>query len=714
MLYVKICKLTAKFKHMNKIYSVLSLLLCLLASTVSTAQPITLYNQFHGNYDFTMIGNTLNPIANGAVSTCSILTQSSANLNLQNNQTVVAAYLYWSGSGSVAQADLDVKLNGVDVVATRTFTNTMGTGIPLPFFGAFADVTTIVQNTGNGTYLFSDMDLSNVIAPYCSTGLNFGGWAIVIVYEDVNLPNNHILVYDGFDRVDGNNQNIYIQLTGLNVIDTQNSKIGFLTWEGDENISVTEEVRINNNLLSNPPLNPANNVFNCTNSFTGANNLWNMDLDFYMIGNYINVGDTSMNVHFRTGQDGVIAQNFVVNLSSELPDATIVIDDVLLTCDSRQITLEYTVYNTNSTLELPADTPIAFYVNNQLHANGSTQNIIPVNGSESGSVTFTVSNLLPDSFTIKAVVDDDGTGQGEVTEINENNNTDEVETSIQYSIELNQPDDIISCDEDNTGFVIFDLTTATNGLLVNPTNNVNYSYHLSAQDASNNTNAIANAQILAYSVPHETTRRIWIRVVNTDGEIECPSVVSFNLIAQRLPLAEYIEVISVCKNKSEMYADLTQAEIILAETYNYVDRLVFEYYPTLNDANFQTNQIFNANFYPLTNVPSKIYVRVTGKDNLWCENIIEIEVNDCTVPKGISPNADGKNDFFDLYAFRVLDLKIYNRHGKLVYEHGFGYVNQWYGQDMNGNKLPDGTYFYSFVTFKETYTGYIQVSHTNN
>src|SRR5690606_28563722 len=88
------------------------------------AQPIELYNTFFGQYDYTAIGNTMNPVENqlNAINPidypCQILTSSSANLNLAPGQNIVAAYLYWAGSGT---GDLNVTLNGTPVVAERDF-----------------------------------------------------------------------------------------------------------------------------------------------------------------------------------------------------------------------------------------------------------------------------------------------------------------------------------------------------------------------------------------------------------------------------------------------------------------------------------------------------------------------------------------------------------------------------------------------------------------
>lgn len=71
-----------------------------------------------------------------------------------------------------------------------------------------------------------------------------------------------------------------------------------------------------------------------------------------------------------------------------------------------------------------------------------------------------------------------------------------------------------------------------------------------------------------------------------------------------------------------------------------------------------------------------------------CTDCLEIQI-----PKGISPNGDTANESFDLSAYSIEAIEIFNRYGSKVYTHGI-YTNEWHGQSDNGKELPTGTYFY--------------------
>ncbi|WP_111842683.1 CARDB domain-containing protein, partial [Aequorivita antarctica] len=393
----------------------LILLLLLIFPLFIFSQPVQLFQQFNGRYDFTAVGNTLNaqPNFNGY---CGQLLQSSANLALNPGQTFVSAHLYW---GSIGTGDFDVALNGTPISAQRIFSHTFNGS---PYFSAYADVTALVGATGNGTYTFSDMDVQALLPGYCGT--NFGGWAIYVIYEDPSLLLNQISLFDGLESVSANNNNLSITLTNIDVSSDVLSKIGFLAWEGEAEIANGESLFINGTLISNA-LNPANNAFNGTNSYIGppanAQN-YNMDLDYYDLTGIVAQGDTSILIELESQQDFIMVNNIITSVNSELPDATIEIDDLGVLCQNNNIDVEYTVYNVNSTNELPANTPIAFYADAVLIGQTTTTNIIPLGGSESGTITLNIPIATPNNFNLRAVVDDIGNGTGIVAETDESNN----------------------------------------------------------------------------------------------------------------------------------------------------------------------------------------------------------------------------------------------------------------------------------------------------
>ncbi len=92
------------------------------------------------------------------------------------------------------------------------------------------------------------------------------------------------------------------------------------------------------------------------------------------------------------------------------------------------------------------------------------------------------------------------------------------------------------------------------------------------------------------------------------------------------------------------------------------------------------------------------------------EMIIDVfDINTYPIPKGISPNGDGKNENWDLISLDVITLKLYNRYGQLVYEKE-NYTNEWFGQNKTSQSLPDGTYFYVLHLECGTKTGWVYIN----
>ena len=111
---------------------------------------------------------------------------------------------------------------------------------------------------------------------------------------------------------------------------------------------------------------------------------------------------------------------------------------------------------------------------------------------------------------------------------------------------------------------------------------------------------------------------------------------------------------------------------------------------------------FSDSSYPKTSVSQLS----TGENILlWtvsngvCEpsfDYLNIHVHDLLIPTLITPNMDGKNDYFVLRGIETLgktELVIFDRRGAQVYKN-MNYDNSWNGVDYNGKPLLDDTYYY--------------------
>ena len=449
-------------------------------------------------------------------------TESTVNLSLNASDVIEKAYLYWAGSGD---GDFEVDLNSVTIAPDRTFSfNRIFNDIEYTYFSGFKDITTQVTATGNGSYTLSNLDISPFEELHLQRRTNFAGWAILIIYKNNNLPLNQINVYDGLQGVP---DELSITLNNLNVINNNNSEVGFIAWEGDS-LLATEEFRINGNLLSSP-LNPTNNVFNGTNTITGATNLYNVDLDIYNIQDNIAVGDTSAEITLSSFQDFVMINTVVTKLNSQLPDATIVIDAIEKTCDSNTILANYTIYNLNSTNPLPANTPFSVYIDGQLMQTLTTPTEIQIGSSLAGQISLVVPESISLNFELKFVVDDIGDGTGIVVELNENNNSDSTSDFLVFSPTNNLLENLLVCDEGLTSGT-FDFSSYEELVKTNPNDTI--TFHESNENAASTINAITNiSNYTAQSTPKE----IFVRVDNQN----CYILVPFTLITKKCPPTVY-------------------------------------------------------------------------------------------------------------------------------------------------------------------------------
>ncbi|MBU2947305.1 right-handed parallel beta-helix repeat-containing protein [Zobellia uliginosa] len=302
-------------------------------SQILANDPLTLFQEFDGYYDYSTTGGTLRTSPNGG-NPCAITTSSSNSLisPVPASASVERAYLYWSHSSTVR--DADVTFEGQSVSANLLYQTSLGNR---NFFGYVSDVTTIVQGVANlssNVFDFSGLTINNT-GEYCSTNTVLGGWALMVFYEDRSLPAVNINLYQGFDGLsnDGNS----FTLDSFYAISGTGAKASFLSWEGDpdldgsssgstnpEELSITNQ-RNQNFVLTGDGGQTGNNSYNSTiyDNTVGPpvyNNAstYGVDLDTYDISSFIQPADSEVTANVDVGQDFVISAAVVLKVPSNL------------------------------------------------------------------------------------------------------------------------------------------------------------------------------------------------------------------------------------------------------------------------------------------------------------------------------------------------------------------------------------------------------------
>lgn len=272
-----------------------------------------------------------------------------------------------------------------------------------------------------------------------------------------------------------------------------------------------------------------------------------------------------------------------------------------------------------------------------------------------------------------------------------------VRISEQIILPHNIEDVVVCVYEDKETYV--DLSALTSRILQNidEPQAFQVDFFTNQNDADANTNPIADPQNFK-PVTYPTV--VHVRV--TSLETGCYELTSFRIVAGEVPNMPIPADVQICTSY-----ELPGLPDPLFTYDKIVSKDVLTGFPIDTMNNVPAGTILPLGEYDIT-------IRMESSDG--CEKFItyNVLVVACELPKGISPNNDGLNDNLDLTYYRVLDLKIFNRHGKQVYSHGLGYTNQWEGQDSNGNMLPDGTYFVDVITPFERFTQWIQLSRQSN
>ncbi|AWH86422.1 hypothetical protein HYN59_15485 [Flavobacterium album] len=108
--------------------------------------------------------------------------------------------------------------------------------------------------------------------------------------------------------------------------------------------------------------------------------------------------------------------------------------------------------------------------------------------------------------------------------------------------------------------------------------------------------------------------------------------------------------------------------------------------------------------------PGEYSVAVETQEGCRGSMVYNVVSANCNIQRGISPNLDGRNDYFDLAGFDIEELSVFNRYGLKVYNRKH-YTTEWSGQSDNGEALPDGTYYYVIKTVAgQPKTGWVYIN----
>lgn len=208
-------------------------------------------------------------------------------------------------------------------------------------YAGFADVTALVRdnaNNVNGEY--SVADIAAGIGDADGTGY-YGGWGLVVVYENTKMPWRDVTMFDGLAYVVGNTTTSHeMQVSGFKAVQNTGTnqeikvKMGMMAGEGDRNIS-GDYFQIRNSANNgwktlNHANNSSDNFFNSSITTDintrnqGLNNNTGIDIAMFDLPNadrsIIDYGQTSTKFKYGSTQDTYIIYNIIFAVDAYIPE----------------------------------------------------------------------------------------------------------------------------------------------------------------------------------------------------------------------------------------------------------------------------------------------------------------------------------------------------------------------------------------------------------
>jgi hypothetical protein len=201
---------------------------------------------------------------------------SRAGVRLPEGSRVTYARLYWGGNLRVGEQK-PPKDNGRVLIAepggqykALLADTVVGHRVThgADAFQASADVTKLVRESGSGLYTVAQVN----VAMGRSTAGAWGGWTLVVAYENPDQPLRHLALWDGFDALNSRTAQ-EIRLSGLRLPENGTGRAGLVAYDGDRGRtgdSFTVSTGRGANTVLAGPTGPRDDVLNSTISEAGA------------------------------------------------------------------------------------------------------------------------------------------------------------------------------------------------------------------------------------------------------------------------------------------------------------------------------------------------------------------------------------------------------------------------------------------------------------
>ena len=324
--------------------------------------------------DFTLIGNTnltlqsysdtgdnagsmrfvdVDSDSNTLNSSSARLTLSTENGAVPSCSKIIYAGLYWTGRSATNNTPFNVTKNGVTKTLDKTkillkgpssssytqiTANTANINYPTngtnnDIFVAYTEVTDYVRTNGIGDYFAANIALRE--GTDSPQGFS-GGWGMIVIYENSQMKNRDITIFDGYAHINSNEAAKVLPITGFNSVATGNvgMKLGLIASEGDvsyngdyfeiQNKTTNTYTRLNNEA------NVTNNFFNSAIQ-TGGNvrnpnvkNNTGIDIKMFNIPNTNNViignNQTATSFKYGTNQDRYVIFTMAMSVDAYVPE----------------------------------------------------------------------------------------------------------------------------------------------------------------------------------------------------------------------------------------------------------------------------------------------------------------------------------------------------------------------------------------------------------